>query len=223
MVALFVLAMFLTILTLDLAVLKFRGKNHPAFEPSFSGQDLLIFDGNNFSVPPGIFLSKGHTWLKKNEGGVIDVGVDPLGAMVLGKSPDLQFAGEGRTLRRGEVIFEGTVEGQIIKFLSPVNGIVKSVNPDFSGNLISDPYGRWGLRIISNDLEENRRRYLSGNGALSWMKKEFIKLKRFIDLRSPGLELAGATMYDGGILSGETVSSFAYLNAKDFEKEFLSL
>lgn len=223
MVAIFVLMVFLIIITVDLIVLKLQGKNHPAFEPSLPQFDLLIFDANNLTIPQNIFFSKGHTWLKRNTDELIDIGIDAFGTIALGTFSILKFAEVGKELKRGEMIFEGSYGNKIVRFPSPVNGIVKSVNTNIIGKKISNPYETWGIQLISNDLSESRNLFLSGGEASNWMKKEFIKLKNFIDTHSPNIELAGSTMYDGGSLSGDMTSTLFDQSTDDFEKEFLSL
>ncbi|MCB0753722.1 MAG: hypothetical protein KDC52_19775, partial [Ignavibacteriae bacterium] len=79
MVAIFVLAVFLSVLSIDLIVLKFQGKYHPAFETPSAQYDEPIYDGNVITIPSNLFLSKGHTWLKKNKDGLIEIGIDPFG------------------------------------------------------------------------------------------------------------------------------------------------
>ena len=223
MVAIFVLTAFLFIISVDMVVLKIQGKNHPAFEPSFSQYDLSIFNKNSFTIPSNIFFSKGHTWIKKDEEGLIDIGIDSLGATALGTLSVLKCAEVGKELKRGEVIFEGSFGNRVIKFLSPLNGIVKSVNTDIIGKKISNPYETWGVQLISNEFSENMKMFLSGSEALSWMKKEFIKLKSFIDSHSLNVELAGVTMYDGGSLYNGASSLLVDKTANDFENEFLLL
>ena len=84
MVAIFVLTMFLLFLSVDLIVLKIQGKYHPAFEPSLPQFDSAIFSRNSFSIPSNIFISKGHTWLRKNNDGLVSIGIDEFGSMALG-------------------------------------------------------------------------------------------------------------------------------------------
>ncbi len=223
MVAIFVLTVFLFFISVDLIVLKIQGKNHPAFEPSFSQFDLSIFDGNNFTIPANIFISKGHTWFKKNKDGLISIGIDSFGTMALGTLSILKCAELGKELKRGEMIFEGAYGNKIVKFLSPVNGTVKSVNTNIIGQKISNPYKTWGVQLFSKDFPINREVSLSGIEASNWMKKEYIKLKSFIESHSPKIELVGATMFDGGSLSNDMASLLVDQNANDFEKEFLSL
>ncbi|MCX6167758.1 MAG: hypothetical protein NTX65_00325 [Ignavibacteriales bacterium] len=223
MVAIFVLTAFLFILSVDLIVLKIQRKNHPAFVPPLTLHDVEIFNGNIFAIPANIIISKGHTWLKKNTDGIIDIGIDAFGTTALGTLSILKCAEVGKELKRGEMIFEGAYGNKIIKFQSPVNGIVKSLNANIIGNKISEPYETWGVQLISKDFPENRELFFSGREALNWMKKEFIKLNNFIDSHLPNVEMVGTTMYDGGSLTNETASLLVDQSAYDFEKEFLSL
>ncbi len=223
MVAIFVLSVFLLFISVDLIVLKIQGKNHPAFEPSFSQFDLLTFDKNSFAVPSNIFFSKGHTWLKKNVDGLIDIGIDEFGMTALGALSILNFPPIGKELKRGETLFEAAYGNKIVKFRSPINGIIESVNTDIIGKKISNPYESWGVQLASKNFAENQGMFFRQSEAIGWMKKEFIKLKDFINAHSPKVELAGTTMFDGGSLSSDTISSLVDNSANDFEKEFLSL
>ena len=128
MVAIFVLTLFLLFISVDLIVLKIQGKSHPAFEPSSPQFDSSIFDRNSFPIPSNIFFSKGHTWLKTNNDGLISIGIDEFGMMALGALSILNCASVGKELKRGEIIFEGAYGNKKVKFLSPINGIIKSVN-----------------------------------------------------------------------------------------------
>lgn len=223
MVAIFVLTMFLLFLSVDLIVLKIQGKYHPAFEPSFAQFDSSVFGRNNLFIPTDISFSKGHTWLKKNSDGLISIGIDEFGTMALGPLSLLNCAAVGRELKRGEIIFEGAYGNKNVKFLSPINGIVKSVNKNILGKKISNPYETWGVQIVSDEFSDNKEMFLSGKEAFTWIKKESIKLKDFIVNHSLKADLAGTTMFDGGSLSNDTISLLVDNSVNDFEKEFLSL
>ena len=223
MVAIFVLTAFLFFILVDLVVLKFQGKNHPAFEPSFSQFDLSTFDKNSSTIPSNIFFSKGHTWLKKNKDGLIEIGIDEFGMMALGTLSILNCAVTGKELKRGDVLFECAYGNKNVKFLSPVNGVIQAVNSNIIGKNISNPYKTWGVQLLSKDFSENQEKFYSGQDAANWMKKEYVKLKSFINTHSPKVNLAGETMYDGGTLSNDIPYSLIDKSANDFEKEFLSL
>ena len=223
MVAIFVLALFLLLILVDLIVLKIQGKSHPAFEPLLPQFDSLIFDRNSFPVPANIFFSKGHTWLRKNSDGLISIGIDEFGSMALGSLSILNCAAPGEELKRGETIFEGAYGNKTVKFLSPINGKVKSINENILGKKIFNPYETWGVQMCSKDFSNNQRMFLSGKKASNWLKEEYLKLKNFINDHSHKIDLAGVTMFDGGSPSNETISSLVDRSANDFEKEFLSL
>lgn len=222
MVAIFVLTAFLLILTLDLIVLKMQGKNHPAFELS-SPQYSLSHDMNNFIIPSNMAFAKGHTWLTKNKDGLINIGIDSFGTSALGNLSVIKCANVGTELNRGEMIFECSYGNKVVKFLSPINGVVKSVNKNIIGEILTNPYETWGVQLSSDDFNESQNQFLTGNDALRWIKKEFIKLNGFIVSHSPHVELAGETMYDGGTLTNDIASSLVEQSINDFEKEFLSL
>ncbi len=223
MVAIFVLTLFLLFISVDLIVLKIQGKYHPAFEPSSPQFDSSIFDRNSFPIPSNIFFSKGHTWLKRNNDGLISIGIDEFGMMAFGALSIFNCAPVGKELKRGEIIFEGAYGNKKVKFLSPINGIVKSVNGNIIGKKIYNPYETWGVQIDSDNFSDNKKMFLSGKEASNWIKKESIKLKDFIINHSLKTDLAGATMFDGGSLSNDTISLLVDNSVIDFEKEFLSL
>ncbi|HQI40276.1 MAG: hypothetical protein B6D44_07050 [Ignavibacteriales bacterium UTCHB2] len=223
MVAIFVLAAFLFFILVDLVVLKFQGKYHPAFEPSFSQFDISMFETNKFTIPQNTFFSKGHTWLKEEKNGLVNIGIDEFGMTALGTLAILNCALAGKTIKRGDILFEGAYGNNKVKFLSPVNGIVQTVNPNIINKNISDPYKTWGVQLLSKDLSENHEKFYSGNDAVNWIKKEFIKLKSFLDTHALKPNLAGETMFDGGTLSNDMLYSLVDKSTSDFEKEFLSL
>lgn len=223
MVAIFVLTLFLLLLIVDIFVLKIQGKYHPAFEPQFSQFSQLIYERENFNIPSNVFLSKGHTWLKHNDEGFVLIGIDEFGYNALGSLSILKYAETGKQINRGDILFEGAYGDKKVKFFSPVNGIVSSTNKDIIDNKVKDPYKTWGVKLLSKDFTEHRGNFYTGKDALNYMIKESSKLKNFINNLLPKVEAAGATMFDGGSLTNETVASLAGLSISDFEQEFLSL
>lgn len=223
MVGVFVLLVFFFILLIDLAVLKFQGKTHPAFEPDAPLYILSFFNENNISIPPDVILSKGHTWLRKNNAGLIELGLDLFGVNALGQISLLKIAEAGKDVKRGDVLFECSYKNKAVRFLSPVNGVVKAVNQNIINNKITDPYGTWGVQMITENFNRNQKQFLSGEKALQWMKEEYARLNNFINSHISNAGLAGMTMYDGGTLSDDIASSLDAAGIKDFETEFLSL
>lgn len=223
MVAIFVLTVFLLFLVVDFYVLKVQGKFHPAFEPELSQLSLPIFEKAKFAVPSNIFLSKGHTWLQPDNNGLVAIGVDEFGANALGSLSILSCAETGKQIRQGDLLFEGAYGNKKVKFFSPIDGIVNSTNTNIINKKIGDPYKNWGVKLSSKDFTESSDNFFTGNDANNWMKRETSRLKSFINKHLLKVEAAGATMFDGGTLTNETVDSLDELSITDFEKEFLSL
>lgn len=223
MVAVFVLTVFLLFLIVDIFVLKLQGKYHPAFEPQFSQFEYPIFERQNFTIPSNIYLSKGHTWLKPNNEGFVLVGIDEFGHNALGSLSISNYPETGKRINRGDILFEGAYEDKKVKFFSPLTGIVSSTNKELIDNKVTDPYKTWGVKFLTKDFAEHRENFYNGKDAINYMKDETSKLKNFINNHLPEVEAAGTTMYDGGLLTNETVASLNEISIIHFEKEFLSL
>jgi glycine cleavage system H lipoate-binding protein len=223
MVALFVLGAFIFFIVLDLAVLKVQGKTHPAFENILSITDLTILPEMEIKVPDSVALSKGHMWIRKNKHGLVEVGTDEFISKSLGNITIQNNLVIGKEVKRGDVLIEGILKNKKIKFLSPINGVVKSINSTSSDAVNSEPYSNWNVELSSGEFIPGKGLFLSGRDALNWLKQEFIKLDNFLMEKSVRPELAGVTMYDGGKVV-EGVSGMLIKDiAEDFEKEFLSL
>lgn len=201
MVAIFVLAGFISILLLDLLVLKIQGKVHPAFEPSAPIYDAVPSFSTGISLPSNLFLSKGHTWLKKDNAGLIEIGIDSFASSALGSLSITKAAEQGSKIKRGDVLFVGNYGTESVEFLSPINGKVKNINRNIIGNKISSPYQTWGIKIDSNDMNKKGNHFFAGNEAIDWIKSESQKLKNFLEPNTRNVELVGETMFDGGALS----------------------
>jgi len=223
MVAIFVLSIFILMLLIDLLVLKVQGKSHPAFETIPSEIDVSLVPQNLFAVPSDVLLSNGHTWIKRSKDGLFNVGIDAFGNRALGDFSITECPENGKELTRGDVIFEGTYGNKKVKFLSPLSGIVRSINSTVIGKKQINPYSEWGVQILPKDAQQHQEGLLTGNNASNWLKKEFIKLKNFLESNSQETAIVGATMYDGGSLSNDVHVVLSDKIVADFEKEFLSL
>lgn len=222
MVALFVVLMFIFFILIDFIVLRAEKKTHPAFSPSSYLAGRLVFDLSTLMVPADIFISKGHTWAKKNEYGLIKIGVDDFVIKSLGNFSVSNIADPGTNVKKGDVIFEGISNGNNVKFRSPVDGEVKFTNPNIVGKLIHDPYGDdWSILMLAPEYEISKYQLYSGDAVKTWMKKEFRRLREFLGAHTVKPELAGVTMQDGGNIVEGALSMVSSEGIKDFENEFL--
>ncbi len=224
MVALFVVFTFIFFILIDFLVLRAQKKTHPAFQPSSYLAERLVFDLSTLSVPGDIFISKGHTWAKKNEYGLIKVGVDDFIIKSLGNFSVSKITEPGTPVKKGDVIFEGISNGNNFKFRSPVDGEIKFTNPKILNKKINDPYGDdWSILMLAPEYEISKYQLFSGNEVKSWMKKEFKRLREFLGAHTVKPELAGVTMQDGGNIVEGALSLVSEDGVKDFETEFLSM
>jgi glycine cleavage system H lipoate-binding protein len=223
MVAIFVLLTFILFIVVDMLVLKAQKKKHPAFQGSSTIADLAVFTKEIFQAPLELFLSKGHTWAQKNEYGLIKVGIDEFILKALGKVALTKTAEAGQALKKGDILFEGTVNNKVLKFRSPIEGTVKFINPNILNKKIADPYGDdWGLLLAANNFTEDKKTLFTGNELKSFLNKEFSRLKDFLHAHTLRPELAGATMLDGGNVVEGAVSSITEKGIEEFEKDFLN-
>jgi glycine cleavage system H protein len=223
MVAIFVLFTFLLFIAIDMLVLKVQKKKHPAFQGSSPIADLAVFTKEVFLAPFELFLSKGHTWAQRNESGLIKVGIDEFILKALGKVTLIKTAEAGQSVKKGDILFEGTVNNKVLNFRSPVEGTVKFINPNILNKRITDPYGDdWGLLLAANNFAEEKNTLFTGNDLKSFLNKEFSRLKDFLHSHTLRPELAGATMLDGGNVVEGAVSSISEKGIEEFEKDFLN-
>ena len=151
MVAIFALSAFILILMADHFVLKLQGRTHPAFGSAPGIISIAESSEINYGFPSNILLSKGHTWLKKGNDGLIEIGVDLLGSRALGGLSIARCSEENARIKRGDVLFVGNYGSETVEFLSPINGVVRHINQKVIGNKISNPYNTWGIKIHSGD------------------------------------------------------------------------
>jgi len=222
MVAISVVLVFLTFILIDIAVLKFQGRTHPAFEKPINEVEAPI-PIYNFDLPDGVSLSKGHTWIKKLPDNLLQIGIDNFILQTFKKITVNKFPDVGSELKKGDVIMEGVAGNEILKFLSPVSGVINRINEDQNNNKISDPSLQWKVTIKPKNENSEQTDLISGNKASSWLKEEFNRLEEFVSRHSVNAELVGATMYDGGKPVEKADLIIIERNIEDFENEFLKL
>ena len=221
MVAVSVVAAFLFFILLDIAVLKFQGKAHPAFEEliPFSFSSIINFE--KIAIPAGIILSRGHTWLKKVPGGLLQIGIDDFAPSILGKVSITVRASVGDSIKKGDIIFEGKAGGQILKFRAPIEGKINSFNLKSEGGEILNPFADWIITIMPKSAALSEDYFFKGKDSIKWIKEEYQRLEEFINAHSSSPDIAGVTMYDGGKLFNGAFPMIMEKHISEFENEFL--
>lgn len=146
-------------------------------------------------VPKGFCFHPGHTWVYDEGRQNARVGIDSFGAKLFGKIDRIEVANLNRWVRQGQKVCTITRDGVTADILSPVEGVVVSVNHDVlkDPNLImQDPYKNgWVCVIKAPDLEINTKNLLQGGLVPVWMQNS---MKRLQNYAAP----LGAAAADGG-------------------------
>lgn len=111
-------------------------------------------------MPEGLFVMPGHTWVRKEGGNLVTIGVLPDFLQSIVTITDLELLKENKSVFQGEVCARITdAEGNVHRVWSPVTGRVTQANEKLKENLTflkADPFGRgWLLRVESPDIDKD--------------------------------------------------------------------
>ncbi len=225
MVALYVLLGFILLLLIDYFVIKGEKKYHPAFQKKYEVVENIIFDNISVSVPADSYVSKGHTWAELQGNGLIKVGIDEFVLKSLGGFIVSNIVKAGTLVKKGDPVIEAVLGDKKISFRSPVDGTVNFINDELIGKPVSDPYGNdWAILLTPINFEKNAAALKANEKVVDWMKNEFIRLKNYLVENTAGrVQLAGATMLDGGKILEGSIAMLDKDSVKKFEDEFLQI
>ena len=137
-----------------------------------------------FELPAGRLYHRGHTWVAEAPGGTLWVGLDDLGAHLVGAPDELDLPPVGARLAGNGTAWRVRKNGISIRVLAPVDGEVVAVGgPDLG----------WYLRILPDGGEPDVRNLLSAAEARPWLLREVERMQ--IALAD---EAVGAALADGG-------------------------
>ncbi len=222
MVAISVVFSFLFFILIDILVLKFQGRTHPAFEKPIN-EVLVPTPIYNYDLPDGISLSKGHTWIKKLPDNLLQIGIDNFIIQTFKNIEVNKIPEAGSELKKGDVIMEGVAANKSLKFFSPISGVINKINEGHNNNNVSNPYLKWQVIIKPKNENSEESDLINSYKANLWIKEEFKRLEEFVSKHSFNRELVGDTMYDGGKPIENADLIIIEKNIEDFENEFLKL
>ncbi len=194
---LFVLLTFLLILT----VMYFRRPQQVpdalAVAPSKRLAAPIMAQQAGFEVPQGYCFHPGHTWALDEGRQDARVGIDAFAGNLFGKIDAIDFADLNRWVRQGQKLCRVKREGQSVDLLSPVEGVLVSVNHEVLKNpnlVVEDPYkSGWLCMIKAPELAINAKNLLQGNVIAAWMQNSIARLGAKLQ------ELTPALAQDGGL------------------------
>jgi len=193
---LFVLLTFLLIMVITYFI---KGRDErfaikPVMAKGVPAQPVLTRE-MGFDVPRDYFFHPGHTWAVDEGRQNARIGLDSFAANLFGTADRIEIAGLNRWIRQGQKLWSVTFDGQTVDMLSPVEGVLISINQSIlkDPNLaLRDPYKEgWVCTIKSPELNTNVKNLVQGPMVAPWMQGTLARLSSMI-APSPTL------MQDGG-------------------------
>lgn len=156
------------------------------------------------SIKQSLFYHPGHTWMKVESANEVRIGIDHFLAGMMGKVNAVLLSPSGRRSIQGEALCSIIQEEGILHIVSPISGLILSVNPKLKDQpeLIRQyPLGEgYLLTLKPKNLQREQKGFFFGEAAVSWCRKEWERLKAdAISELHQGQEGLGRTMQDGGI------------------------
>ena len=190
---LFVLLMFLLVISISY----FRTRKEPPAQPPAGPRPPRMEREYGFQIPQGYCFQPGHTTVFKEGPETARVGVDSFAVNLLGKVDHIDVVGENRWVRQGQKLMTITSGGATVDLLSPVEGVVTSLNDDALQDpsvIAHDPYQKgWIAMVKSPELAINQRNLVQGAMVAPWMQNSVTRLNGMV------AQLAPTMAADGGL------------------------
>jgi glycine cleavage system H lipoate-binding protein len=167
----------------------------PRIYPQPAAPTMLREQG--FEIPKGYCFHPGHSWVLDEGRQNARIGLDSFGAHLLGKIDRVEVVGLNRWVRQGQKVCTITRDGVAVELLSPLEGVVISVNQDVVRDpslVLTDPYKTgWICVIKSPEISTNLNNLLKGTLVGPWMQDS---VRRLSSMTS---KLGVAAAADGGL------------------------
>ncbi len=150
-----------------------------------------------FEIPKGYCFHLGHSWTLDEGRQNARVGLDAFAGNLLGHIDRIEVAGLNRWVRQGQKIFTISSGDISVDVLSPLEGVVISVNQDVlkDPNLaLKDPYkDGWICVVKAPEMETNLKNLVQGAMVGPWMQNALRRLGAIT------AQLGPAMAQDGGL------------------------
>ncbi len=198
---LFVLLTFLLILT----VMYFRrpqeATDNLQVAPAKKIAAPAMLKQAGFEVPEDYCFHPGHMWAFDEGRQNARVGVDAFAGNLFGKIDSIELAELNRWVRQGQPLCKITRDGRSVDLLSPVEGVLTSVNREVVKNpslMVDDPYRNGWLCVIkAPELMTNVKNLLQGPIVLPWMQNSLARLSAMVQQLTPALAQDGGLPVKG--------------------------
>ncbi len=176
--------------------------------------------------PGHLFVHDGHTWARLDTSGEAKVGIDHFLMKIIGGADSVSLPASGRSVRQGERVFSILRGGKEIGLVSPIEGVIASVNEKADLNAEAarkEPYKEaWLFTIKPKNLSGSLRNVRSIESASGWFDGEIRRFSSFLVANSPYFAGVGATMQDGGTYPAGIIDQMNEEQVRVFESRFLA-
>ena len=197
-------------------------------QPAFTEKAKGFITASSLRIPQGVFFSKFHTWAHLEKNGEARVGLDDLLIHITGNLKFTQVKQPGEKIKKGELLARIGYNGNTLKILSPVSGIVQETNAALTENpgvIKDDPYNLgWIYSIQPTNWKEDTNACYLAEDATNWAVRELERFKDFLAVSTAKLtpEPIGVVLQDGGEIVEKPLEKFPKEIWDDFQKNFLS-
>jgi glycine cleavage system H protein len=211
MVVLLVLSIILLFLTIDFVVQRAEARRLAAVAPPAPAAiDLSLPTRQREGgarvldeLPDGVFLSKGHVWLRREPSGNVRVGVDPLLVSLLGGVERAYTLDRGQEVGDGGPLVMLRRGSRALKIRSPFRGRIVEVNRqvlDSPESVADDPFNEgWIYRIEPESLYDALSDTSVGNDGAGFLRGEVARLRDLLERLTSPQDAPLALAADGGL------------------------
>jgi len=132
-------------------------------------------------MPEGLYYTEDHAWLKVEDGGRVRIGLIDFAQKMAGEISFVKLPKVGKEAVPGKVLFSLQSGKWAGKVSVPVSGTIVDSNKDLfhEPQLINrDCYGAgWVAVMEAGNLSAELSRYMTGDAAHEWLKKEVARLE----------------------------------------------
>jgi CheY-like chemotaxis protein len=160
---------------------------------------------NEFAIPGGVFIARGHCWAAVAEDGSATVGIDDFAKKLIGRIDEVLLPNLGMTVKRGQPLFSIRKGNRRVTFRAPLSGKVVNTKTSFTHStdaLERTPYeNNWICIIDADQLDAELPELKIGNAAVAFYRDDLERFRtmarRMTRVVTGGEENKGDEMYAG--------------------------
>jgi CheY-like chemotaxis protein len=136
---------------------------------------------NDYCIPGGAFIAKGHTWARIEPEGQVRVGIDDFAHKAIGTIGQVVLPEHGKVVKAGDTLFTFKRGLEELSFTAPVSGKVIEGNEGLKvepGKVGHSPYKEgWVCRLQPTDLTGELPDLRIGKPVVAWYSEEITRLR----------------------------------------------